>query len=109
MTPKALAKLLIENKASPLQVDAYIQEMFPDFGKFFISEDEAVVIEFFRKYLPECRLDVEVSTNNVRVLRDERIPGVGLYPHLIGYAQIKQSLASSILAAGLFAYDYLSS
>jgi len=109
MTPKTLAKLLIEGSVGPIQVDTYMDILFPDFNKFFASEQEGTALSFVKQYLPECELNVEVGSSKVKVLRMERIPSVGLYPNVIGYAQIKNNLPASILAAGLFAYDYLSS
>lgn len=108
-TVKALAKSIIDGSAGALQIDASIQQLFPDFGKFFVSERDTVALEFVKQYLPECRLDVKLNSNEIKIYRDERLPGVGLYPHLVGYAHVKHSLAASVLAAGLFAYDYLSS
>lgn len=109
MTPKSLAKMLVEGSVGPIQVDSYMERLFPDFNKFFVSEQESVALMFISQYLPECELNVEFASSKVKILRMERIPGVGLYPNVIGYAQIKNNIPASILAAGLFAYDYLSS
>jgi hypothetical protein len=105
MTPKGLAKLLVAQGIGPLQVDTYIDILFPDFNKYFASEQSSIALAFAKKYLADCR--VSISGSNVQIIRDERIPGVGEYPHMIGYAEINNQLAASILAASLFAYDYL--
>jgi len=105
MTPKALAKLVIENKVGGLQIDAEMLRLFPDFGRLFVSELVDAAIGFSKQYLPECSL--QISKSEVKVIREEIIPGVGPYINVVGYSHINQGLPSAILAASLFAYEYL--
>jgi hypothetical protein len=107
MNYKSLAKQIVENKVGGLQIDGHIHTLFPDFDRFFVSEVEDAALAFAKHALPDCELRVTLLTNYVEVVRNERIPGVGEYPNVIGYAEIKHSLATAIVAAVLFAYDYL--
>ena len=108
MTPKDLAKAIENKTVGELQIAAHLSVIFPGVKNKFFWNDLPSLLDFFKFQMPEGTITYSCKgeTAFVRVVRRERIPGVGEINNNLAYAIVDPfGYRLATLIAILYALD----
>ena len=108
MTPKDLAKAIENKTVGELQIAAHLSTIFPEVKNKFFWNDLPSLLDFFKSQMPEGTITYSCKgqVSFVRVIRQERIPGVGEINNNLAYMLVDPlGYRLATLAAILYALD----